>query len=57
MSYVADPARHQYLVAPSGRIRINGQEAQPRDGVAITGLDRITVEAIDDAEVVMVDAR
>ena len=57
VSYVADPARHQYVVAPSGRIRINGQEAQPRDGIAITGLDRITVEAIDDTEVVMVDAR
>ena len=57
MSYAADPARHQYLVAPSGRIRINGQEAQPRDGVAITGEASIMVEAIDDAEVVMVDAR
>jgi quercetin 2,3-dioxygenase len=57
VSYAADPARHQYLVAPNGRIRVNGHEAQPRDGVAITGEDRITVEAIDDAEVVMVDAR
>ena len=57
MSYVADPARHQYLVAPSGRIRVNGEEVQPRDGVAITGETGITVEAIDDAEIVMVDAR
>lgn len=50
-------ARHQYLVAPTGRIRVNGKEAQPRDGVAISGEDVITVEALDDAEVVMVDAR
>jgi redox-sensitive bicupin YhaK (pirin superfamily) len=56
-SYSADPARHLYLVAPTGRIRINGIEAQPRDGVAITGETAFTVEAIDDAEVVLVDAR
>jgi redox-sensitive bicupin YhaK (pirin superfamily) len=49
--------RHQYLVAPKGRIRVNGVEAQPRDGVAITGEGQIVVEALDDAEVVLVDAR
>lgn len=49
--------RHQYLVAPTGRIRVNGMEAQPRDGVAITGETRIVVEALDDSEVVLVDAR
>lgn len=49
--------RHQYLVAPKGRIRVNGVEANPRDGVAITGEDSIMVEAIDDAEIVLVDAR
>lgn len=52
-----DGARHQYLVAPVGRISVNGQEANPRDGVAITGEDEITVLALEDAEVVMVDAR
>lgn len=52
-----DPSRHQYVVAPKGRIRVNGQEAQPRDGIAITGETRIMIEAIDDAEMVMVDAR
>ncbi len=53
--YAADPARHCYLVAAKGRIRVNGQEAGPRDGVAIAGESAIRVEAIDDAEVVMVD--
>ncbi len=57
VAYPADPARHQYLVAPVGRIRINGVEAQPRDGVAITGETQIVVEALDDAEVVLVDSR
>lgn len=49
--------RHQYLVAPDGRIRVNGVEAAPRDGVAVTGEEEIVVEAIDDAQVVLVDAR
>jgi redox-sensitive bicupin YhaK (pirin superfamily) len=57
ITYAADPDRHQYLVAPVGRIRVNGTEAQPRDGIAITGETAITVEALDDAEVVMVDAK
>lgn len=49
--------RHQYLVAPNGRIRVNGVEADPRDGIAVTGEEEIVVEAIDDAQVVLVDAR
>ena len=51
------PERHQYLVAPTGRIRVNGNEAQARDGIAVTGESAITVEAIEDCEVVLVDAR
>ncbi|MEP7221846.1 MAG: pirin family protein [Novosphingobium sp.] len=54
--YTLDPSRHQYLVAPTGRIRVNEVEAQARDGVAITGETQLRVEAIDDTEVVMVDA-
>lgn len=57
VEYDAESWRHQYLVAPTGRIRVNGVEAQPRDGVAITGEDTIRVEALEDAELVMVDAR
>lgn len=56
LDYAADPARHIYLVAPIGRLRINGHEVAPRDGVAISGETALTVEAIDDAEIVMVDA-
>ena len=57
VTYHADPARHQYLVSASGNIRVNGQTAQAKDGVAITELETITVEALDDAEIVMVDSR
>ena len=52
----ASPERHLYLV-PSGRVRVNGVSAEPRDGVAITGEDRLRIEAEDDAELVLVDAR
>ena len=49
--------RHQYLVAPTGRVTVNGREAQPRYGIAVTGESEIVVEALDDAEIVLVDAR
>jgi redox-sensitive bicupin YhaK (pirin superfamily) len=57
ITYQADPARHLYLVAPTGRIRVNGTDAQARDGIAITGEHQIVVEALDDAELVLVDSR
>ena len=52
----ASPERHLYLV-PSGRVRVNGVEAGPRDGIAITGEQRVEIEAEDDSELVLVDAR
>ena len=52
----AEPDRHLYLV-PSGRISVNGIEANPRDGVAITGERKIEIKAEDDSELVLVDAR
>ncbi len=55
VSLSPDPARHQYLVAATGRIRVNGVEAQARDGIAVTGEAELVVEAVEDAEVVLVD--
>lgn len=52
-----DPARHVYLVAVNGPVEVNGTRAEPRDGVAITGEERVTIRAIEDAEIVLVDAR
>ncbi|WP_309601946.1 pirin family protein [Sphingomonas sp.] len=53
-----DPARHQYLVASAG-VTVNGVAAEARDGIAITGETRLTIEAgaEADAELVLVDAR
>jgi hypothetical protein len=56
IEFEASPQRHLYLV-PSGRVRVNGVAAKPRDGVAITGEERLRIEADDDAELVLVDAR
>lgn len=57
-TWATDPSRHVYLVATGGPVRIGDKVAQPRDGIAVTGEERITVEAVGDgAEVVLVDAR
>ncbi|GAA4753852.1 pirin family protein [Sphingomonas daechungensis] len=56
LEYDADPERHLYLV-PSAKVAVNGTPAEKRDGVAITGVDKVTVQAEEDAELVLVDAR
>ncbi|MFM7027933.1 MAG: pirin family protein [Chakrabartia sp.] len=52
-----DPARHLYLVPATGAIRVNGVAASARDGVAITGESALEIEAVEEAELVLVDAR
>lgn len=54
--YDTAPDRHIYLVPATGRVRIGTVEAAARDGVAITGESRIEVTALEDAELVLVDA-
>ena len=56
VSYDLEGGRHAYLVAAKGRIRVNGEDAGPRDGVALRDVGTITVEALDDAELVLVDS-
>jgi redox-sensitive bicupin YhaK (pirin superfamily) len=57
VTYSADASRHQYLVPINGRVKVNGHDASARDGVAITGESEISVEALDDVELVLVDTR
>ncbi|MDB5691698.1 MAG: hypothetical protein JWO81_761 [Alphaproteobacteria bacterium] len=52
-----DPSRHAYLVPVGGAIEVNGRRAEPRDGVAVTGEESVTIRAIEEAEIVLVDAR
>ncbi|MXO74728.1 hypothetical protein GRI40_05775 [Altererythrobacter aerius] len=56
VTYPTSPDRHLYLVPATGSIRVDNETAQARDGVAITGLESFTVTAIEDSEIVMVDA-
>ena len=48
--------RHLYLVPATGSIRIGNIEAKARDGIAITKEDSITITALEDSELVLVDA-
>ena len=56
ITYDADAARHLYLV-PSAPVKVNGVDAAARDGIAITGEAAVTIEAVSDAQLVLVDAR
>lgn len=56
LTYATDPARHAYLVPATGRVSVDGAELAARDGAAITGLAGFTIRALEDSEIVMVDA-
>ena len=54
--YPLDPERHAYLVPASGAVEVNGVHLDARDGAAITGETGLKVRALEDSEVVLVDA-
>ena len=54
--YALGTTRRGYLVPAKGEIEVNGVRLNTRDGAAIENEDVITVTAIDDAEIVLVDA-
>jgi quercetin 2,3-dioxygenase len=56
LNYDLAESHNAYLVAAKGRIRVNGIEAEARDGIALRGQGAVTIEAVDDAELVMVDS-
>ncbi|WP_333840259.1 pirin family protein [Novosphingobium sp.] len=55
VDYQLGSDRKGYLVAATGKITVNGVEADARDGIAIADLDTITITAREEAEVVLVD--
>ncbi len=55
-TYKTEAGRHVYLVSSAGAIEVNGVHAAPRDGVAVQDEATLTVTAVDDAEIVLVDA-
>jgi hypothetical protein len=48
--------RHAYLVPATGRLLVDGEPVEARDGVALTGGRAFAIEALEDAEIVLVDA-
>lgn len=47
--------RHAYLVPALGKIEVNGITVNSRDGAAVTDETALTVKALEDTEVVLVD--
>ncbi len=56
LGYEVMPGRHLYLVAATGALTVNGTLAKARDGIAITGEDRLDIRASENSELVLVDA-
>jgi len=56
ISYPLGADRHAYLVPATGAVEIDGIRIDARDGVAITDVDTLELTAIEDSELVMVDA-
>jgi quercetin 2,3-dioxygenase len=55
--YPLGKERHGYLVPASGAIEIDGVRIDARDGAAITDTDVVTVKALADSELVLVDTQ
>lgn len=50
------PGRYGYLVLARGEVKIAGDVLKARDAVALTGPETVQIEALDDAELVLVDS-
>jgi len=55
VDYVLGAERKGYLVPATGKITVNGVTADARDGLAIADVDTITISALEDSEIVLVD--
>jgi redox-sensitive bicupin YhaK (pirin superfamily) len=54
--YPLGASRHGYLVPAVGAVEVNGVRLDARDGAAIADEDVLRITALEDAEVVLVDA-
>ena len=54
--YVLGKGRHAYLVPAVGAVEVNGVRLNARDGAAVKDEEVLKVTALEDAEVVLVDA-
>ena len=56
-TYPLAAGRHAYLVPARGKIEVNGQRVEARDGIALRDVGAVEVKAREDAELVLVDTR
>jgi redox-sensitive bicupin YhaK (pirin superfamily) len=54
--YAPQKARHLYLVPAVGAVEVNGVRVNARDGAAITEETKLRITALEDSELVLVDA-
>jgi redox-sensitive bicupin YhaK (pirin superfamily) len=54
--YALGAERHGYLVPAAGKVEVNGVKLAARDGAAIRNVETLRVTALEDAEIVLVDA-
>ena len=54
--YALGARRHGYLVPAKGAVEVNGVRIEARDGAAIADVEIVTVKALEDSEIVLVDA-
>jgi redox-sensitive bicupin YhaK (pirin superfamily) len=56
VDYVLGQRRHGYLVPASGAVDVNGVRVGARDGAAIKDIGVVRITALEDSELIMVDA-
>ena len=56
IAYTLGKTRHGYLVPATGAVEINGVHLNARDGAAIADVETVTVKALEESEIVLVDA-
>jgi quercetin 2,3-dioxygenase len=56
VEYALGERRHGYLVPAFGAVKVNGVRIDARDGAAIKDVAVVTITAVQDSEIVMVDA-
>jgi quercetin 2,3-dioxygenase len=56
LSYGTEAGRFLYLVPSAGSVTVNGVQVDARDGAAIKQLRQLTITAVHDSDVVLVDA-
>lgn len=54
-TYALGKERKAYLVPATGAVEIDGVRVDARDGAAIAQLDTLTVTALEDSEIILVD--